>query len=39
MLGQTDIVKNSLVYLTGVEVRINEEVDLFFNELQSLTSD
>ena len=39
MLAQTDIVKNSLVHPTGVEVRINEEVDLFFNELQSLTSD
>ena len=39
MLAQTDIVKNSLVDPTGVEVRINEEVDLFFNELQSLTSD
>ena len=39
MLAQTDIVKNSLVDPTGVEVRINEEEDLFFNELQSLTSD
>ena len=38
MLAQTDIVKNSLVDPTGVEVKINEEVDLFFGELQSLTA-
>jgi len=39
MLAETDIVKNSLLDPKAVEQRINEEIDIYFNSLQSLTTD
>lgn len=39
MLAETDIVKNSLLDPKAVEQRINEEIDIYFNNLQSLTTD
>jgi len=39
MLAETDIVKNSLLDPKAVEQRINEEIDIYSNSLQSLTTD
>jgi Tfp pilus assembly protein PilO len=39
MLAETDIVKNSLLDPKAVEQRINEEINIYFNSLQSLTTD